>query len=428
MRRVLVGVLGFAVSCSLLPVSYSVAKETDDDVPLTGISTSMQPDLFTGTLTGNIPIEVPPGRNDMQPNLALTYASSGGNGWIGMGWKLEMGAIERQARWGVLYQPTTAEEQTGKVYTIRLNGVSTDLVQDTADPLLYHEKVKGSFLRIKKLSTDGTAGWEITDTKGTKYKFGTGATTRVQGTVGSLGTQIFKWCLERVEDRDGNYMTVTYTGDQGQGYLSQIDYAGNGATAPTNQVKFYLEDRSDGPDMYTSYFNIKTAKRLKTVVVNDQGILVRAYRANYTQSTSSGSSLLSSIQQFGKDAVIDGTGNITNEGAASRLPLIAMQYQMGPNGFQPPSMWGQSAQAELIVTGDFNANGRQDVIQFPSHSGLNTYLTVWTSTGTGLSLDNQNLATIDDPILGDFDGDGKVDIVSFRLPRAHDSRTYLKIV
>ncbi|HWG97411.1 MAG TPA: SpvB/TcaC N-terminal domain-containing protein [Nitrospira sp.] len=189
MRRLLVGALGFAVGYFLLTVSHGVAKETDGDVPLTGIGASFQPDLFTGTLTGGMPIEVPPGRNGMQPNLALSYTSSGGNGWVGMGWKLEMGAIERQTRWGMLYQPTTQEELDGKVYVMNLNGMSIDLVQDATDPLLYYEKVKSAFLRIKKLSADGTAGWEITDTKGTKYRFGTGATTRMQGTVGSLGTQ-----------------------------------------------------------------------------------------------------------------------------------------------------------------------------------------------------------------------------------------------
>lgn len=272
MRRLLVVALSFAVGYFLLTVSHGVAKETDSDVPLAGISASLQPDLFTGILTGSIPIEVPPGRNGMQPNLVLSYASSGGNGWVGMGWKLEMGTIERQTRWGVLYQPTAQEELDGKVYTINLNGVSADLVQDATDPLLYHEKIKNSFLRIKKLSADGTTGWEITDTKGTKYKFGTGATTRVQGTVGSLGTQIFKWCLERVEDRDGNYMTMTYTSDQGQNYLSQIDYAENGATAPTNQVKFYVENRTDAPVMYTSNFSITTAKRLKTIEVLANGV------------------------------------------------------------------------------------------------------------------------------------------------------------
>jgi hypothetical protein len=176
MHHLLILALGFVVSGLLTPISNGVAKETDADVPLTGISASVQPDLFTGTLTGSIPIEVPPGRNGMQPNLMLSYASSGGNGWVGMGWKLEMGTIERQTRWGVLYSPTPAEEQAGKVYTMRLNGVSTDLVQDSTDTTRYYAKVEGTFLRIIKQVN----GWEVTDTKGTKYTFGTNAATQIK--------------------------------------------------------------------------------------------------------------------------------------------------------------------------------------------------------------------------------------------------------
>src|SRR5262245_18179807 len=130
-RRLFFFLLFFAVSSLPSVISTSLANETDADVPLKGINAPLQPDLFTGTLTGSIPIEVPPGRNGMQPNLALTYTSSNGNGWVGMGWKLEMGGIERQTKWGVLYSPTSSEEQAGKVYTMRLNGVATDLVQDS---------------------------------------------------------------------------------------------------------------------------------------------------------------------------------------------------------------------------------------------------------------------------------------------------------
>jgi hypothetical protein len=73
----------------------------------------------------SIPIEVPAGRNGMEPSLALTYRSSNGNGWIGPGWDIEIGAIERSTRGGVDYN--------GESYILRLNGSGADLIKIADD-------------------------------------------------------------------------------------------------------------------------------------------------------------------------------------------------------------------------------------------------------------------------------------------------------
>ena len=100
--------------------SPSMAKETDTDSPIGGVGGAVHADPFTGMATTSIPIDVVPGRNGVQPNLALTYASAGGNGWVGMGWKLGLGAVERQTRFGVDY--------AAHDYTLGVNGIAGDLV------------------------------------------------------------------------------------------------------------------------------------------------------------------------------------------------------------------------------------------------------------------------------------------------------------
>jgi hypothetical protein len=57
----------------------------------TGDIQKFQTDLFTGRFSFPIPIIVPPGRGNSQPNIALAYNSAGGNGWCGVGWMLDMG-------------------------------------------------------------------------------------------------------------------------------------------------------------------------------------------------------------------------------------------------------------------------------------------------------------------------------------------------
>ena len=70
---------------------------------------SVQSDQFTGAFSYSIPIKVPPGRNGMQPNLALFYRSTNSHSWLGQGWDLNPGRIERSTRNGA---PNTTMPQS----------------------------------------------------------------------------------------------------------------------------------------------------------------------------------------------------------------------------------------------------------------------------------------------------------------------------
>ena len=235
---------------------------------------------FTGAATSKIPILVPPGRTGVAPNLYLRYNSYMRNGWLGVGWSLDMGAIQRSTKRGVDY--------TANVFVATINGSSSELVpRDDWGPDYYGAKIEETFL--KYYFNQSTEGWEVTTKDGTVYYYGTTADSRQDNTHG-----IFKWCLDKVEDTNGNYMTVSYTKDQGQIYLDRIDYAGNGSLAPTNYVRFYLEDRPDPMHMFTTNSEVITDQRLKSVEVVTDGLGVRAYSLEYIASQNTTSfSLLS---------------------------------------------------------------------------------------------------------------------------------------
>src|SRR3989442_6656189 len=153
----------------------------------------MQPDPFTGTASTSIPIQVPPGRHGIQPALSLQYWSGNGDGWLGPGWKLEVGVIQRQTRFGVNY--------SGDDYTFRLAGVSTDLVSIGGGE--YRAKIEGGFSRVRKLTAGGGKPyWGATDQKGPRHLFGPNAMNRHARPADA--NKIFKWGLDQGIDANGN--------------------------------------------------------------------------------------------------------------------------------------------------------------------------------------------------------------------------------
>ena len=93
------------------PTSIKELKAAD---PLEGL-TLMQPPTANNSGTANMsyPIEIPAGRQGMQPNLALTYSSGGGNGWLGVGWDISIPSITVETRWGV---PRYDSQMESEVY------------------------------------------------------------------------------------------------------------------------------------------------------------------------------------------------------------------------------------------------------------------------------------------------------------------------
>jgi len=239
-----------------------------------------------------VPIAVPPGRKGMQPALGLAYSSSARNSWLGVGWSLDLGYIERSTKRGV---PAYNSSDT---YSFMFQGVTSELVQIPDGT--YRAKDEGAFLRFERL---GISGWEVRDTSGTRYLFGGTPASEHTNTRGT-----FRWCLRKVLDTNGNFLTISYVKDQNQTYPSRIDYTGHETgglqdLAPANYVEFITESRPDSEVSQRSGDAVTTALRLKEIAAYAQGQLARKHLFAYAQSRRSGRSLLQSITQLGTDGV-----------------------------------------------------------------------------------------------------------------------------
>jgi len=379
------------------------------------------PDLFTGTMSYSIPIEVPPGRKGMDPGIALTYRSSNGNGLLGVGWELEVGSIQRSLKHGVQYEKDD--------YQFRKTGATSDLVKiGNSDSNNFQTKIEGGFTKLtKKISTiDNRPYWEAIDKFGVKFTFGESSESRQDDPNNS--DRIFKWCLNKVEDTNGNYMTIIYDKTQGQAYQGQIylqqinytGYTGNGAMLPTNHINFNYEQRSDVRDMYSTHFKVTTSYRLKTIDVLANSNRLRKYELVYDvdlqlaglqYSSSTDRSLLSSINQYGSDGT-------------SLLASNTIEWQKGSSGLADEKDWIQNAYGPWstypgsIRVMDLGSNGLKDIVIGPDNEGkfyelVSTGSTFVPKTPLSYCPDLAAWSGATDRIrVMDFNGDGYQDIVA----------------
>ncbi|MCG8616931.1 MAG: hypothetical protein MI802_11990, partial [Desulfobacterales bacterium] len=367
--------------------------------------TTMQNAAYTGAATASIPILVPPGRAGMQPEISLDYNSYRGNGWIGMGWDIEMGAIKRAVKRGVDYAADR--------YEVDLGNGALELVSRTDwGNNYYGAKIEGGFTKYYYNTSSG--GWEAWGKDGTRYYFGTTSASRQDDPDDS--SRVFKWCLDKVVDTNGNYMTLSYTKDRGQIYLSTIDYAGrqgSPAKSPSNSVVFYLEDvRTDIASEFTALFEVVTSKRLKSIKVQSNSGTSRAYALSYKTTTETSRSMLEQVDNYGRDAVLDAAGNLLS---GTKYAPVELTYSDDTLSMTTPVLsnyaYGGGWSPPQALIGDFNGDGISDTASFMYESNnwrVNTFIGNGTGSFPQLSstMDyNNGVGSSPIATVGDFNGD-----------------------
>ena len=167
------------------------------------------------------------------------------------------------------------------------NGSSSNLVWD-ATVSMYRQEIDGSFAKITSSGSGSSQTWIMTDKKGTKYYFGQAAASRQSDPADA--TKIFQWALDRVEDINGNYMTISYIKDGNTLYPDTILYTGNSnapAIAPFAKVVFGYTTVSRTLQTYKASFLATSTKLLTNITVYGNNIVQGSYSFTYQQSVSS---------------------------------------------------------------------------------------------------------------------------------------------
>ncbi|MFQ5478350.1 MAG: SpvB/TcaC N-terminal domain-containing protein [Candidatus Binatia bacterium] len=304
----LAGVAG-AQEQPILPVIGSApGSQTGDGGVFTGLASTPEAKLFTGTATTSVRLELPPGRRAMTPQLALVYSSRGGASGYGYGWDIPIPRVSRSTRYGVPHY----DDNDLFVIDMPSGRVELDPVPGTTR---YRARVEGAFLRV---GFDRSANyWKVIDKSGTTLTFGPSPESRLGPDV-HAPDRTYAWLLHRCEDSFGNTIDYRYlgasAGDASSGLPLRISWGGNSRASLPHflSVEFSWATRpypSVPASSFSAGFRVEQRYLLDLITSYADGSPVRSYRLSHDVEPASGISRLVgvTVTGYGADRGLDVT-------------------------------------------------------------------------------------------------------------------------
>ncbi len=383
----------------------------DDAVDQTGFVAGSFDVNSSGAATYNVPLQVSPGTAGMQPTLSLAYSSLSGNGIVGRGWQLAgVSSISRSSatlaqdgfKDGVDFDSSDRFKLDGQ----RLVLVSGQYGTSGSE----YRTESDSFRKVVAYGQQGHGPqrFKVWTKDGRILEYGHTGDSRVEA---SNNPSVVKWALNKVTDRKGNYLTIKYVENRaiGQHYPHRIDYTGNEAAGlvPYASVRFRYEGRTDDTNGFLAGAKVSNRVRLAEVSTWHGNDLLREYRLEYEESGPTDTSLLKTITECAADGTCLAPTTFEWESSQDTGKFQIKAFHL-PHG--TPSV----SDEENTLAADFNGDGQTDLIQFANGRSF-----VWTANDDGNSFDvsefipsaGYRVGEAKDYKLGDFNADGKADLL-----------------
>ena len=279
-----------------------------------------------GTANLSYPINIPAGRQGMQPSLGIQYNSGGGNGWLGLGWDLSVPAISIETRWGVprfdgMKETETYSMMGQMLWPVAHRDTPVDRLGMTKQ---FYPRVEGAFNKIiRHGDKPDNYYWEVTDKSGTTYFYGGVDAVDNAAVLKDAAGNIGHWALVEMRDLNDNFVRYHHMIEEDAGvvgsnvmgqnlYCESITYTGHGDTEGRYSVVF-TRDSAEGEDRRKDVqisgrlaFKRVTAHLLDKIEVQLDDVNIRSYELHYKEGEFY-KTLLDSITEYdAADAVFVG--------------------------------------------------------------------------------------------------------------------------
>ncbi len=253
-----------------------------------------------GGASYTIPVKVPEGIGGMQPNLSIVYNSQSGNGLLGWGWNL--GGLSAITRVG------QTNYHDGKVVGVSLDYHDRFALDGQRLMVLdgntygsngaeYKTEVDGmsKIVSYTAYGFNGPASFKVWTADGLLMEYGCANNAKVIHDNGTGSKTVVIWLLNRVQDRNGNYMVYNYIiDDVGHNYrLDNIQYCANIHVQDVSEsnrgtkygIDFHYDTRPDIEENFVGKYRLYYPWLLKEIIVyhwsTANGVPLSKYGFNY---------------------------------------------------------------------------------------------------------------------------------------------------
>ena len=235
----------------------------------------------TGNATYAIPIEVVPGTNGMQPALSLVYNSMSGQGMLGQKWNLQGTSAITRAPQTLYFDNNVSSVVFDTSDRLMLDGSRLLLYSGTsyfADDAVYCFEEETPSRVEMATDNEGAPYFVQSLPDGKQVYYGESADTRY-----AVDGKVYSWLVSRVVDGNDNYMVFSYDRDYNEMWLTSIDYTYNDVAEMTSyaQVQFVYCTVPLSNEAYVDNLPLKKSKLLQDVIVKYRGDVVRRYHLSY---------------------------------------------------------------------------------------------------------------------------------------------------
>ncbi|WCN10209.1 SpvB/TcaC N-terminal domain-containing protein [Marinomonas mediterranea] len=347
----------------------------------------------SGAATYTIPIEVPPGINGLQPNLALNYNSQRGNGLLGVGWALT-GLSE-------ITRCNANMAQDGFIKAVNFNNDRFCLdgqklkVVSGAYGSVGAEYRPESNPNLKVVSVGGSDGapefWKVVASNGHIYTYGDTSDSKLIANGKHAGS-ILEWALRSVTDIKNNSLSYKYKTIMQKGNLQLVQISYSDYTIHLDYIDSKYRDISFSADSQKISSHVLSK-------IHWGSKLETYFLFSYNDFSSASPARLDSIKRC-VDTQCLPTSNFSWQKQGQENSAIKHQI----------SDWGYNDRRWWV---DFDGDGRSDYCRaVGASSGSGSFIACALSTGTGIEntqIPMSDWGYSDRRWWVDFNGDGRTD-------------------